>query len=221
MGSAPLGLAEPVLDVERVEILVRRRIAGERAVMEELTDCLCRFLGPALQRTRMLASARAEDAPREVMTRVLEKLTREDARALRQSIEWVERHPGKGLQDWLVILMTNAAREHLRELHGRRKTPEEEPSRKRFLNQLVSIESVPGLGIRPPFTPQQTARQVVEFARSHLPADQLSALEHWLEGAEPEEIATAMGLRSREAAQRLVRAATATLRRRFAPANGQ
>jgi DNA-directed RNA polymerase specialized sigma24 family protein len=215
---APAGDLE--LDVERVESLIHRRIEGDLGAVAELTEALCAFVGPALARTRLLASLRSEDAPREVLTRVLEKLLHKDAHALRQFVDWRGRHPGRTAQDWLLIVLMNAAREHVREIKGRRREGAPEPSRNRLLNEYLQLAEV-DIGVRPPFTPQQTARQVVEFARARLPAAQLEALERWLEGAEPEEIARAMKLDSREAGHRLVRAATATLRREFAAPGGR
>jgi hypothetical protein len=65
-------------------------------------------------------------------------------------------------------------------------------------------------------TAAQTARQLLEFAREHLPEDQLGALMMWLEGATFEEIAEELGLGEPEAARKTQRAAVAALRRHFA-----
>jgi DNA-directed RNA polymerase specialized sigma24 family protein len=194
---------------------MRRRADGDRETVVELTEILCAFVGPALARTRLLASLRSEDAPREVLTRVLEKLLHADAHALRQFVDWRGRHPERTAEDWLLIVLTNAAREYVRQQRGRRRNGVLEPSRNRFLNEYLQLAEA-DVGVRPPYTPQQTARQVVEFARERLPVAQLEAFERWLEGAEPEEIARAMKLESGEVGHRLVRAATATLRRAFA-----
>ncbi|MBK6516431.1 MAG: hypothetical protein IPG04_20580 [Polyangiaceae bacterium] len=177
---------------------------------------LCAFLGPALARIRLLESLRHEDAPREVMTRVLEKLERDDAEALRQYLDWRTRHPGKTVQDWLLIVLTNAARELVRQRRGRGKR--EGLSRMRAFNELLQLVDPVEPSYRPPVTPQQTAREIVEFSRSHLPPPQLAALEQWLQGAELHELAASMSLDSKEDAYRLVRAAIATLRRRFGEA---
>jgi hypothetical protein len=64
-------------------------------------------------------------------------------------------------------------------------------------------------------TAAQTARQLLEFARSHLPVAQLEALTRWLDGGSFEDIEDECGLSPNEA-RKLVRAAVAVLRRRFA-----
>lgn len=205
--------ASPPLDVARVESLVTKRIAGDKTAAIELTSALCAFLLPALSRTRLL-SRRGEDAPREVMTRVLDKLLRDDARALVGFQDWKARNTSKSIRDWLTIVLMNAAREYVRASRSDRGS--EAPSRARVMNELVELTDANVPGVRPPMTPLQTARAIAEFARDHLPADQLACLSRWLEGEEFGEIALAAGMASSDEAARRVRAAIATLRRRFA-----
>lgn len=62
------------------------------------------------------------------------------------------------------------------------------------------------------------ARRIVEYARDHLPEDQLAVLAGWLEGASFAEVASELQLADTRAAERLLRAALARLRRQFADA---
>jgi DNA-directed RNA polymerase specialized sigma24 family protein len=84
------------------------------------------------------------------------------------------------------------------------------------LNEFASSPALEDLGVRPPLTAAQTARELIEFARSRLPAEQLALLEAWLEGASFDDMAREHGTTADEA-RKLVRAAVATLRRHFAP----
>jgi hypothetical protein len=89
-----------------------------------------------------------------------------------------------------------------------------QPSAKRLLNDLA--QSLPlELGARPPMTDAQTARQLLEFARTRLPTKQLVALEGWLQGASYEALSEQLSLAGADEAKRLIRAAVAVIRRQF------
>ena len=88
------------------------------------------------------------------------------------------------------------------------------------VKQLVNTyaDSAPsddGLVYLPHITTKETAQRILTFARAHLPVDQLHALEAWLEGRSFDEIAVEQDLEDVRAADRLVRAALARLRRHF------
>jgi hypothetical protein len=88
-----------------------------------------------------------------------------------------------------------------------------------MLNEFDAL-SLEGVGARPPITAAQTARQLLEFARARLPADQLAALEQWVGGASFEEIQADLGLTDAVEARKKVRAACETLRRHFGDGGG-
>ncbi len=161
----------------------------------------------------------SEDDVREVVTRLMAKLQRDDLRALRLYPPWKDRHPDKTFADWFKITTANVVRDFARERRGtdQRRLPGE-LSKKRLLNDFA--KTLPGedsYGLRPPVTDAQTARQLLEYARERLPPDQLAALESWLQGASYDAIASSRGLDDAAAAKRLVRAAVAVLRRHFGP----
>jgi hypothetical protein len=64
-------------------------------------------------------------------------------------------------------------------------------------------------------TTKGSAARIFEYARDHLADDQLAALTGWLEGSSFEELASELGLADARAADRLLRAALARLRRKF------
>ncbi len=135
---------------------------------------------------------------------------------MKQFGTWRQRHPDKTFADWIRIVTRNVVRDGLRQRLGTARAADLDPSPsvKRLLNEFASSPALETLGFRPPVTLAQTARQLLEFAGSHLPADQCGALAHWIRGASFEDIAAE--LRVGEAVgRRLVRAAVATLRRRF------
>jgi DNA-directed RNA polymerase specialized sigma24 family protein len=158
----------------------------------------------------------SEDDVREVVTRFIAKLEQEEHRALQLYLDWATRHPEKSFADWLKIALSNAARDYGRELRGgeARAVPGE-PSAKRLLNELAKQLPLDDVGVRPPVTDAQTARQLLEFAQRELPPDQRTALLEWLQGASFEMIAETSALPGPEDAKRLVRAAVAVLRRQF------
>jgi len=89
-----------------------------------------------------------------------------------------------------------------------------EPSIKRLLNEFASAPFLETLGIRPPVTLTQTARELLEFARHRLKSTQLMVLDAWLKGASFEEMADELALPP-EVARQDLRSAIALLRRYF------
>jgi len=81
---------------------------------------------------------------------------------------------------------------------------------------LALLMPVDDFGVRPPVTEQQTALQILAFAEVYLTKLQVAALTRWLSAESCNEIAEALGLEGVPQAHRLVRAAIATLLRRFA-----
>jgi hypothetical protein len=201
-----------------LEDLVRRALDGGEVARDALVAALWPHAVEAAAQSRSLGRLRtSEDHVRDVALAVVEKIAREQGRGLRQYGSWLERNPDRTFDDWLRIVVSNAARDHVRKLLGPRKSDDDIPSVKRLLNELAGSPLLEQLGNRPPMTAQQTAQQLLEFARSRLPGDQYRALTLWIDGGEFEAIAAELGLDGEDAARKLVRAATAVLRRHFAP----
>jgi hypothetical protein len=91
----------------------------------------------------------------------------------------------------------------------------------RSLKQLVNTlaDTLPdddGLVYRAHMTTKDAANRILEYARVHLPEEQIRALDGWLQGKDFEELAADLGLGDARSADRIVRAALARLRRQFA-----
>jgi hypothetical protein len=164
------------------------------------------------------ASASPEDDAREIATRLIEKLKRDDHAALRSYRDWQGRHPDQGFADWMRIATANAIRDLLRQRRGSRDAGRDsrDPSIKQLLNEHALLLVDDALSTRPPFTPVHTARQILDYADKRLPPSQVAALHHWLSEHTFDDIAKAQSLESGLDAKRLVRAAVASLRRAFA-----
>ncbi|MEZ4444565.1 MAG: hypothetical protein R3B72_36160 [Polyangiaceae bacterium] len=203
---APLAREVAAGDVERFPSLV-----------EQLWDPSLRLVAAS----RAMRGLRAgEDEIRDVATRLMERLSRDEHRALRLYVPWQDANPDKTFADWFKIVVANVVRDFAREQRGseRRRLPagdSGEPSVKRLLNQFASTLPLDILGTRPAMTDAQTARELLLFAERHLPAEQLAALTRWIAGSSFEDIAASQALESAEAARKQVRRAVATLRRKF------
>jgi DNA-directed RNA polymerase specialized sigma24 family protein len=154
-----------------------------------------------------------------VATRVLEKLSADDFRRLSHFPAWSEARPGKTFSDWLRIINANVVRDYRRSALGEMSEIESRSrGRKSILNEFA--EHLPQeMASRPPVTLLQTARQLLEYAETRLPAEQYGALKAWLEGASFEEMAeeASVGV---EVARKTLRAALASLRRHYAGSTG-
>jgi DNA-directed RNA polymerase specialized sigma24 family protein len=207
-------VARAALDVARCEALAHRALEGDDDARQKLVEHLWPFWMETVRSSRSMGSlARSEDAVHNVVVRLIEKIGRPEGRGLRLYPPWRERHLDKNFGDWIRIVTKNAIRDYVREQLGAPQTSGE-PSVKRLLNEFASSLAFEDRGVRPPFTAEQTARQLVEFAHAHLPADQLGVLRAWLEGGSFEDIAAESGGTANDA-RRLMRAAVATLRRKF------
>jgi hypothetical protein len=223
--------AEPI-DNARCEALAALAVKGDAAAARALIELLWpHWVRLAQARPSLRRSSSPEDAAHEVATRLAEKLGRPGSRELALYPLWKERNAGKSFEDWVRICTANVARDLARSQLGPAPAAPEPPasdgppgvsplpggiSMKRLLNELARSLPLDDVGVRPPVTAAQTARQLLEFARAHLPEPQLRALSLWLEGEDFGEIAAALSLPGALAAQRTVRAALAVLRRRFA-----
>lgn len=183
-----------------------------RDLVEYLWPRWVEMLGASRQ---MQALANVEDGIHDVALRLVVKLGRPEGPGLRLYPPWKERNPDKTFSDWLRIVTRNATRDYVREVKGTPRGDGSETSVKRLLNEFASSPLLDDLGIRPPFTWAQTARELLDFATQRLTSEQLVILEAWLQGTSFEELAPTLGT-SAQAAKQSLRAAIAVLRRHFA-----
>lgn len=203
------------IDEPACESLIQRSAAGDAAACSALVEYLWPFWLDMVQSNRaMRRLVNREDGVHDVVVRLVEKLSLHGGRGFHSYMPWKERNANKTFQDWLRIVTKNMIRDYLREKIGPEPNPGE-PSIKKLLNEFSSAPVLEGLGIRPPVTLAQTARELLEFASKHLKTHQLEVLEAWLKGADFEEIAAELRL-TPEAARQHLRSAIAVLRRYFA-----
>lgn len=210
----------PRIDSLRCEALAAGAASGDNNAWKELIAVLWPAWTRQVRASRAMGSfARSEDCVRDVLANLVQKLGEDRARRLRTFSDWHERNPEKTFDDWARIVAANAIRDYVRAQLGAASTSEGEPlpSAKRLLNEFSMSPRLEELGFRPPVTAAQAARQLLEYAEAHLPPAQRQALGAWLDGSTFEEIERDLGLEEPGEAKRLVRAAIAVLRRRFAP----
>ena len=211
------------LDLARCEELARRAADGDAASAKTLVELVWPSLGKIVRAHKSMGPlARSEDSVHDVLATLVEKLGADDARALKLYVTWRHRHADKTLFDWIRIVTKNAIRDHVREQLGETRggSVGGDPSVKRVLNDLAASPAWERLGVRPPMTAAQTARQLLEFAATRLPEDQCRALAKWLDGADFAEMRAELALASEDDARRLLRAAIAALRRYFVEGGG-
>ncbi len=175
--------------------------------------------GPVVERiartNRSMGSYRhSADDVRNVMAQVFERLRRDEFRALRTFASWRSKNPGKTFPDWLTIVTVNVVRNYVSSKLGT--TTAGGPSLKQLVNTLAGALDGDGPISLPHITTKETAQRILEYARDQLAADQLAALVGWLGGDTFDETAQELGLPDAKAAERLLRAALAKLRRQFA-----
>lgn len=212
------------IDVERCEALATRAADGDRGAWRELVEHLWPFWQHAVRTSRAMGPlARTDDHVHDVVAALVEKLGPEGGAALGLYPAWRRANADKTFADWIAIVTAYAVRDHVRRALGRRKARDPElPSPKRLLNELVISPAAddPALAVRPEMTAAQTARQLVAWAEGRLAPEQQSALMMWLAGAEVDEIGEALCAGDAEGGRRLLRAAVAVLRRKFAGDGG-
>lgn len=203
--------------------LVARACDGD----EEAWQAAWRWIDPRLSalvaQPRFLARlSRQEDDRRGVVLAVMEKLRESDHRRLKLFEKARSGNPGLSFMAWLSVVTKRVAIDYLRAhpeyLDQRRQRGAE------AAGAWVSVQALPSEwrmpGKRPPVTAAGTARQMLAFARRELPVPQQRALERWVEGDSPAEIAQALGLADPAAAERILRAALERLRRKFRTSGG-
>ncbi len=208
------------LDLELCSTLIASGARGETAAFNALIEHVYPFLLRSVQKNRSMGSlARKEDHVHNVMVALVDKLSDKGAKAALGFPMWLEENEGKTFEDWLRIVVSFTVKDYVRTVLGRSVARDPDlPSVKRLLNEFTSSPASDDVfgSNRPQLTVAQTARQMLDFAGSELPAEQSRALRLWLDDIDFGDIEDVMGLSEPDQARKLVRAAVATLRRRFA-----
>jgi DNA-directed RNA polymerase specialized sigma24 family protein len=206
---------KPKFDLELCEQLAQRGASGDTQACHHLVEHLWPVWVAMVRTSRSMGSlARSDDHVHNVVARLVAKIADQDQPALRLYPAWRMNNSGKTFADWMRIVTSNLVRDYAREQLGSQRPGADEPSVKRLLNELTLSPLGDALGIRPAYTANQTAGELMEFAQSRLPKDQLNVLGYWLQGQTFDEIDQELGLMQGQS-RRLLRAAIAVLRRHF------
>lgn len=183
------------------DTLAQRAARGDRAALKHLIGRLHDGWVAAIRDSwRLRESLDPEDDARNIALRLIGKL--EEPQTLRAYVNWRAQRIDKRFRDWMNIVVANTTRSYVK------------PSRNSIRN-LVQMNTPPAhASVRPPFTDGYFALQLESVAGELLDAEQLSALNAWLQGGSFEDIAQESDC-SEAQAQRQVRAAIAKLRRKF------
>lgn len=207
------------IDCDLCEKLARRALAGDEIARRQLVEHLWPHWVRIARSSRAIARrANPDEHARDIATRLAEKIAGSDGAALELFFRWQKPRADKGFDDWMRIVTSNAIRDHVRSLGARRRDPAADPTVGRLLGEFARSPAIDELGMRPPITAAQTARQLAEYAKRHLPREQLRALRSWLEGTTFDEMAVELSLGSAENARRVLRSGIAALRRKFSTA---
>jgi len=204
-----------VVDAE-VEALVDRIVAGDETAWPLLWRRVESKLLATLRRPYFIGSlSQREDDCRNIVVEVMARLRANDYARLRTYAETRRRKPDIVFMAWLLVVAKRVAIDYMRAHEDyedrRRQRDASTPGKWRVLETLVADSKAPGA--RPSITNDATVHEILETART-LPAPQLAALTAWLAGHDYAEIAMAQSLPSAKDAERAVRAALASLRRR-------
>ncbi|MFN0246544.1 MAG: RNA polymerase sigma factor [Kofleriaceae bacterium] len=200
----------------KVNELVAKVLRGDTTAWMSLFSKYGPIVAAIARTNRSMGSYRSsEDDVRNVMAQVFERLRRDDYRALKTFAAWLEKNTTKTFDDWLTIVTVNVIRNYI---SGKLGVPNaDKSSLKQKVNTFADELKIDGDEplVRPQMTNRETANQILEYARDHLADDQLAVLAGWLEGSTFDELAAELHLSDARAADKLLRAALAKLRRQF------
>ena len=197
--------------------LVDRLLDGDEGAWAPLWRSVePRLLRVLRQPSFLGALSQREDDCRNIVVTVMERLRADDHARLRLYAERRRERPGLAFMSWLLVVAKRVAIDYMRgheEYVDRRREPgASSPGKWRAIDTLVADSQLPGA--RPSITDRAMVQEILAEARA-LPGGQQEALAGWLEGRDFAEIALAQTLASPREAERAVRAALQSLRRRF------
>ncbi|MDB4973541.1 MAG: hypothetical protein JWN48_1882 [Myxococcaceae bacterium] len=217
--------------------LVLGVVRGDRAAWVQLTILLETWVEDEVPRHWRMRKARltgSEDDVRDVLLGVLERIDRDDFRALRQYLDrkleevpdvraMVKQAPT--FHGWLSGLLDFVIRDHVRHRYGRKRggrisvgTEDRVPSKRNMQSWAVHPqEGVHVFGaVRPELSRMMTARSIMSYAADTFGPRELSVFRRYLEQASFDELAEEFTLRDGQAARAEIRRLKERLRARFA-----
>jgi DNA-directed RNA polymerase specialized sigma24 family protein len=228
--------------------LVLGVLHGDRAAWFELTlhiDAWIEDHVPQHWRMRKARLARSEDDVRDILVATLERIDRDDFRALREYLERKQRavpdvrasHEGQAevsFASWLAGIVDFAIRDHVRKRYGRRPSlhthaaSNADQDNDRAALPVLSKRSLHSWAVHPTDTQSGqfgsaasglsrllTARSILRYASEAFDTRELSFFQRYLEHATFDELAQEFALANPELARAEVRRLKERLRARF------
>jgi DNA-directed RNA polymerase specialized sigma24 family protein len=201
-------------DADLVE-LVRATLGGDEGAWQRLWQEVQPMLYAIVRRPQVLGClAQNKDDCGNVVVEVMGRLRAHRFARLTQYAAALQQNPSLPFRAWLAVVAKRVAIDYMRAheayVDRRHDKGASSPGAWRQIRTLPSDSQLPGG--RPPITSRGTAHELYAAARAELPVDQQTALAAWLEGSTFDEIAARDKPR---VAEKLVRAALRSLRRRF------
>ncbi len=234
MASEPSPLDDVLADP-----LVLGVVQGDRVAWFQLAMLIEDWVStrvPRHFRMRKAKLADSEDDVRDVLLEVIERVQRDDFRALRQYLEQKleavpdvredtsEKAP-RSFAGWLHGLVDYAIRDHVRNRYGRvseRPPSDDDPEptiSRRDLGSWAVHPQKPVSGVfgeaNPALTSMLTARAILRYAEQEFAPRELSVFRRYLEQASFDELAAEFAFASKQEAEAEVRKLKERLRARF------
>lgn len=211
---------EAVNDEVDVEKLVDAAAAGDQPAWQQLMVELKPPLTRIVAQPRFLGRlGQREDDRDNIVIAVFERLRANDYARLKLYLEARTANPKLKFLSWLRVVAKRVGIDYLRAHPDYLRRHDAGASKP---GEWVEAGTLPPgsqlFGQRPPVTMLGTAHELIQYARSGaLPEDQQRAIELWSQSESFDEIAKTLGLKSSQAAERMVRAALERLRRKYRP----
>jgi DNA-directed RNA polymerase specialized sigma24 family protein len=210
------------MTTELGKALLVRVCEGDAAAWQAFWTWVDPRLEALLRRPRFLPRlAGRDDDRRAVVLGVMAKLQADGFRRLKLFLAAPQLAGEAQLMAWLAVVAKRVGIDHLRahpDYLDQRRAQTGPAGAWVQPEPLPSPSRMPGT--RPPITRLGTAAQMLDFARRELPAPQRQALELWVQGEAPDEIARALGMSDPGQAEQVLRAAVMRLRRHFRSSGG-
>jgi len=205
---------------DEVETLVATAATGDQAAWQQLMIELKPPLTRIVAQPRFLGRlGQREDDRDNIVVAVFERLRANACHRLTLYLEARATNPKLRFLSWLRVVAKRVGIDYLRAHPDYLRRHDANPSKP---GEWIDAGTLPPasqlFGQRPPMTNLGTAHELLLYARSGgLPEDQQRAIELWSQSESFEDIAKALGLKSTQAAERMVRAALERLRRKYRP----
>jgi DNA-directed RNA polymerase specialized sigma24 family protein len=206
----------------QLEHLVGAAATGDERAWQRLWAEIEAPLSRIVAQPRFLGRlGQQEDDRRNIVVAVMAKLRADDFHRLRLYLEARRANPRLRFLTWLRVVAKRVGIDYLRVHPNYVRNDDSQASHPRVWVEPGPLPPASQVaGERPPVTNRGTARQLLQYAVGAIPADQLRALEMWVQGDSFEDVAAALRMSSARDAEKTVRAAIERLRRRYRAGKG-